>query len=305
MLLAPHHGSGTSSTLAFLQAVAPEIALFQLGYHNRYHHPKPEVLTVLGDPDSDKAKKYWRNLGLLATLSSGVRFSAKPAVAVLPSKAILQSAAPDVVDPALALGPPLPSASAWCEPAASVRRSSVRGFKFRMKEPLSKRRLKLALRQFSKVDPSRAWVQFSPEDRRALVLAGENLPERLAAIISSAEHHQVTVPARLRNAYDRVTEPIVLAPTVDDSALELEAAGSSIVLPASVVKAAAAIRPGASVVMLSQLGSDTVGVTDTGATIVLANVLRAFFTQHPCACPSRVSKCRRHRWCFRSRYGGC
>ena len=241
----------------------------------KQYHPKTEVLTVLGDPDSDKAKKYWRNLGLLATLSSGVRFSAKPAVAVLPSKAILQSAAPDVVDPALALGPPIPSASAWCEPAASVRRSSVRGFKFRMKEPLSKRRLKLALRQFSKVDPSRAWVQFSPEDRRALVLAGENLPERLAAIISSAEHHQVAVPARLRNAYDRVTEPIVLAPTVDDSALELEAAGSSIVLPASVVKAVAAVRPGASVVMLSQVNSDTVGVTDTGATVVLGNVSRA------------------------------
>ncbi len=48
VLLAPHHGSGTSSTLAFLQAVAPEIALFQLGYHNRYHHPKPEVFERYG-----------------------------------------------------------------------------------------------------------------------------------------------------------------------------------------------------------------------------------------------------------------
>lgn len=44
VLLAPHHGSGTSSTLAFLQAVAPQIALFQVGYLNRYHHPKPEVM---------------------------------------------------------------------------------------------------------------------------------------------------------------------------------------------------------------------------------------------------------------------
>lgn len=43
MLLAPHHGSGTSSTTAFLEAVAPEIAIFQVGYRNRYHHPKPEV----------------------------------------------------------------------------------------------------------------------------------------------------------------------------------------------------------------------------------------------------------------------
>jgi competence protein ComEC len=43
VLLAPHHGSGTSSTQAFLQAVRPEVALFQVGYRNRYHHPKQAV----------------------------------------------------------------------------------------------------------------------------------------------------------------------------------------------------------------------------------------------------------------------
>jgi competence protein ComEC len=44
VLLAPHHGSGTSSTPAFLAAVKPELALFQLGYRNRYKHPKAEVV---------------------------------------------------------------------------------------------------------------------------------------------------------------------------------------------------------------------------------------------------------------------
>jgi competence protein ComEC len=48
VLLAPHHGSGTSSTLAFLQAVRPEIAVFQVGYRNRYHHPKAEVYARYG-----------------------------------------------------------------------------------------------------------------------------------------------------------------------------------------------------------------------------------------------------------------
>ncbi|MCS0632107.1 DNA internalization-related competence protein ComEC/Rec2 [Telluria mixta] len=48
VLLAPHHGSGTSSTLAFLQAVRPGIAVFQVGYRNRYHHPKPEVYARYG-----------------------------------------------------------------------------------------------------------------------------------------------------------------------------------------------------------------------------------------------------------------
>ncbi|WP_025917217.1 DNA internalization-related competence protein ComEC/Rec2 [Herminiimonas sp. CN] len=43
VLLAPHHGSGTSSSIAFLDAVRPDLALFQVGYRNRYRHPKPEV----------------------------------------------------------------------------------------------------------------------------------------------------------------------------------------------------------------------------------------------------------------------
>jgi competence protein ComEC len=48
VLLAPHHGSGTSSTLAFLQAVHPSLGVFQVGYRNRYKHPKKEVYERYG-----------------------------------------------------------------------------------------------------------------------------------------------------------------------------------------------------------------------------------------------------------------
>ncbi|MFC0168275.1 DNA internalization-related competence protein ComEC/Rec2 [Pseudoduganella danionis] len=48
VLLAPHHGSKTSSTLEFLETVQPEHALFQLGYRNRYHHPHPAVWARYG-----------------------------------------------------------------------------------------------------------------------------------------------------------------------------------------------------------------------------------------------------------------
>ena len=48
VLLAPHHGSGTSSTMPFLQEVKPQIALFQVGYRNRYRHPKAEVFERYG-----------------------------------------------------------------------------------------------------------------------------------------------------------------------------------------------------------------------------------------------------------------
>ncbi|HVL45800.1 MAG TPA: DNA internalization-related competence protein ComEC/Rec2 [Acidovorax sp.] len=44
LLLVPHHGSKTSSTAAFLEAVQPRTALVQAGYRNRFGHPAPEVL---------------------------------------------------------------------------------------------------------------------------------------------------------------------------------------------------------------------------------------------------------------------
>ena len=48
VLLAPHHGSGTSSTPAFLAAVKPSIGVFQVGHRNRYRHPKKEVFERYG-----------------------------------------------------------------------------------------------------------------------------------------------------------------------------------------------------------------------------------------------------------------
>lgn len=44
VLLVPHHGSKTSSSAGFLDAVAPPLALVQAGYRNRFGHPAPAVL---------------------------------------------------------------------------------------------------------------------------------------------------------------------------------------------------------------------------------------------------------------------
>lgn len=44
VLIAPHHGSKTSSTLAFLQAVHPRLILIPAAYKNRYHFPHPSVI---------------------------------------------------------------------------------------------------------------------------------------------------------------------------------------------------------------------------------------------------------------------
>ena len=47
VLLVPHHGSKTSSSDRFLDAVAPREAVLQAGYRNRYGHPAPEVVSRL------------------------------------------------------------------------------------------------------------------------------------------------------------------------------------------------------------------------------------------------------------------
>ncbi|MCL2591501.1 MAG: DNA internalization-related competence protein ComEC/Rec2 [Betaproteobacteria bacterium] len=43
-VLAGHHGSRSSSSLAFVEATYPEIVVFSSGYHNQYGHPHPHVL---------------------------------------------------------------------------------------------------------------------------------------------------------------------------------------------------------------------------------------------------------------------
>ncbi|MFM0693208.1 ComEC/Rec2 family competence protein [Paraburkholderia graminis] len=62
VLVVPHHGSKTSSTEPFLDSIDPLVALFQVGYRNRFHHPSAGVLArysarhiELGRSDSDGA----------------------------------------------------------------------------------------------------------------------------------------------------------------------------------------------------------------------------------------------------------
>ncbi len=49
VLLVPHHGSKTSSSAEFLDAVAPHIGIVQSGYRNRFGHPTATVLARLRD----------------------------------------------------------------------------------------------------------------------------------------------------------------------------------------------------------------------------------------------------------------
>ncbi|MDQ2734701.1 MAG: MBL fold metallo-hydrolase, partial [Pseudomonadota bacterium] len=44
VLVVPHHGSRTSSSVRFIEAVQPKIAVFQTGYRNRFGHPARDVV---------------------------------------------------------------------------------------------------------------------------------------------------------------------------------------------------------------------------------------------------------------------
>lgn len=71
VLIVPHHGSKTSSIAAFLDRVAPTVAVFQAGHLNRYGHPADEV----------QARYRERGIALIDTPSCGAwtwRSSAPP-----------------------------------------------------------------------------------------------------------------------------------------------------------------------------------------------------------------------------------
>lgn len=47
--MAPHHGSATSSTLAFVAALKPAHVVFSAGYRHHFGHPHPAVRVRYGE----------------------------------------------------------------------------------------------------------------------------------------------------------------------------------------------------------------------------------------------------------------
>lgn len=60
VLIAPHHGSKTSSTIEFINHVNPDLVLIPAGYLNRFKHPHPTVL-----------KRYQHKSKVLTTAENG------------------------------------------------------------------------------------------------------------------------------------------------------------------------------------------------------------------------------------------
>jgi competence protein ComEC len=71
VLFAPHHGSRSSNTPAWVAAVAPREVVFSVGWQNPYHFPHPEVTARY----RAQGARLWRtdNLGAVTFLSDGRR----------------------------------------------------------------------------------------------------------------------------------------------------------------------------------------------------------------------------------------
>jgi competence protein ComEC len=69
LLIAGHHGSDTSTSKAFLQAVSPQTVVFSSGFANRYHFPAQAVRQRVIDSGAN-----WRN----TACEGALRFHLRP-----------------------------------------------------------------------------------------------------------------------------------------------------------------------------------------------------------------------------------
>lgn len=77
VLKVAHHGSATSSTPVFLNAVKPRFAVISVGWQNSFHHPRPEVL---GRLQADHVRTYRTDmLGLTSFFLDGKNVRVKTA----------------------------------------------------------------------------------------------------------------------------------------------------------------------------------------------------------------------------------
>jgi competence protein ComEC len=76
VMTVPHHGSKTSSSASFIQAISPELALVSAGWRNRFHHPSPVVIKRY-----DEAGVPWLNTATAGAIQVDVPPDRPPHVA--------------------------------------------------------------------------------------------------------------------------------------------------------------------------------------------------------------------------------
>jgi len=77
VLKVSHHGSGRATTSDFLRAVAPQLAVIQVGANNRFGHPAPEVLKRLAAANAQTLRTDLQ--GTIELISDGQRWRVRTA----------------------------------------------------------------------------------------------------------------------------------------------------------------------------------------------------------------------------------
>ncbi|SES76283.1 competence protein ComEC [Nitrosomonas marina] len=65
VLIAPHHGSLTSSSVAFVNQVNPAVTIFTVGYRNRFGHPRDDILERYRAQGSIQLRSDWHGAILI------------------------------------------------------------------------------------------------------------------------------------------------------------------------------------------------------------------------------------------------
>ena len=72
VLIAPHHGSGTSSTRLFIEKVNPEITVCSAGFNNRFNFPDKSVLKRYQDKGCQILRTDYNGAVIITTDGSGI-----------------------------------------------------------------------------------------------------------------------------------------------------------------------------------------------------------------------------------------
>ena len=75
ILIVPHHGSKTSSTLEFIKKVNPKYAFFPVGYRNRFGFPKQDIIQRYEDLGVDTRFSYQSGALLVKVRKDGLEIA--------------------------------------------------------------------------------------------------------------------------------------------------------------------------------------------------------------------------------------
>ena len=96
LLKVGHHGSKTSSSEEFLDAVKPEFALISAGYLNQFHHPNADVLSRLAEHHTMVLRTDLRGLVTFRTDGNRVDIRTVSLRALLGRKVSLETGTPRI-----------------------------------------------------------------------------------------------------------------------------------------------------------------------------------------------------------------